>query len=336
MSRQLHKTMSHGTRSLALLAMTWVSAAHADGTALTGSVTSAALHGDAAASLGVEQRVRSELRAVMTELIESGAFGSSAPHEIRLDVDTPAQRVSNLGLLVDSARTDRDGVHVLAITPGGAAEKMGLRSGDVLVGINGTSLANADAAATTLRTTVDALPNGGKLAFDVQRGGQAHTMSGTLSSVYLPAMRLTVGDGIQVASAGGGAAAANGGTSGAQGCGRISDFDVAPRGDHLHAAKIISIDGVTPGPSGSQSYRVDAGRHAVKVAEQIENRYLSFNDRARSSNMNSDRYKTIDVDVAPDTTVLIAARLNEDKRDEPRNGAYWDAVAWKQSPESCH
>jgi hypothetical protein len=121
----------------------------------------------------------------------------------------------------------------------------------------------------------------------------------------------------------------------AQGCGRISDFDVAPRQDHLHAAKIISIDGVAPGPTGSRSYRVDAGRHVVKVAEQIENRYLSFNDRARNSGLATDRYKTLDVDVAPDTTTLIAARLNEDKRDESRNGAYWDPIAWKQSTESC-
>ncbi len=333
MSRQMHNTVPRAVRSLALALALATGGAYADSaTPLAGSVAAAALRGEAGASVGAEQRLRAELRAVMTELVESGAFGAAPPHEIRLDIDAPAQRVSNLGLLVDSARDDRDGVHVLAITPGGAAEKMGLRSGDVLVAVNGTALADTDGAATALRRSVDQLPDGAQLAFDVQRDGRRQTLAGTPSSVYLPAMHLTVGDGAQVAAGGGG-----GGTTPAStgGCGRVSDFDVAPRGDHLHAAKIISIDGVSPGPTGTRAYRVSAGRHAIKVTEQIEGRYLSFNDRARNSAIGNDRYKTLDVDVPPDTTVLIAARLNEDKRNEWKDGAYWDPVAWKQTTESC-
>ena len=30
-----------------------------------------------------------------------------------------------------------------------------------------------------------------------------------------------------------------------------------------------------------------------------------------------------------------AARLNEDQRDNPANGAYWDPVVWKETPETC-
>ena len=282
---------------------------------------------EASAGTGVEQRVRAELRAVMTELIESGAFGSAGAADIHLDIDAPAQRVSNLGMLVDSARKDRDGVHVLAITPGGAAEKMGVRSGDVLVAVNDRSLADSDSAATLLRSTVEALPNGGALAFDVRRDTRMVSLNGTLSSIHLPAMRLTIGDGKQVATAGG--------SNVAGGCGRISDFDVAPHQQGLHAAKIISIDGVTPGPQGSHSFRVSTGRHAVKVAELIDSRYLPFNDRLRNAGPSASLYKTIEVDVAPDTTSLIAAHLDNDKRGEWKDGAYWAPVAWKQISESC-
>lgn len=334
MSRQNHHTVHRAVRTLALALAVVAAGAHADGaTPLAGSVAGAALRGDAAASVGAEQRLRAELRAVMTELVESGAFGAAPPHEIRLDIDAPAQRVSNLGLLVDSARDDRDGVHVLAITPGGAAEKMGLRSGDVLLAVNGTALADTNGAAATLRQSIEQLPDGARLAFEVQRDGRRQTLAGTPSSVYLPAMHLTIGDGSRLASTGGGGGAT---PASERGCGRLSDFDVAPRGEHLHAAKIISIDGVSPGPTGTRAYRVSAGRHSIKVAEQIESRYLSFNDRARNSAIGTDRYKTLDVDVPPDTTVLIAARLNEDKRSEWKDGAYWDPVAWKQTAEACH
>ncbi len=81
------------------------------------------------------------------------------------------------------------------------------------------------------------------------------------------------------------------------------------------------------------SYRVKAGPPILKVSEGIENLYLSFGGRTHSATA---VYKTLAVDVAPDTTILIAARLNEDKRSDPQNGAFWDPVAWKQVAEPCH
>jgi hypothetical protein len=337
---KMRKAALAGSVSLLLFA---TGAAHADGAAQVAAASSAAARVGENASLGAEQRLREELRAVMTELIETGAFGDKPPQQIALDVDAPAQRVTNLGLLVDSSGSGRDGLHVLGVTPGGSAEHMGLRAGDVLVALNGSALTDGSSAAATLRQTVDSLPSGGALAFDVRRDNQARSVSGTVNSVYLPPMRLRVGDGVALAANGGSAvatavqtaapAAASASTS--AGCGRISDFDVAPRQQQLHAAKIISIDGVTPGPTGATSYRVTVGQHVLKVAERIESRYLSFNDRLRNSGSNRDQYKSLTVDVAPDTTVLIAARLNDDKRNEWQGGAYWDPIAWKQTTESC-
>lgn len=295
------------------------------------SVACMAVFVPAHADGSAEQRVRDELRAVMTELIESGAFGNTSPQQLTLDVAMPAQRVSTLGVLIDSARDSRDGLHVLAVTPGGGGERMGLHAGDVLVALNGTPLGGDAGAAAELRRIMDGLPNGSSLAFEVRRGGRTQTVSGTLSSVYLPAMRLSIGD--DKAAAADSPPAPN--ATGAHGCGRISDFDVAPRQQQLHAARVISIDGRLAGPTDSHTFRVDAGRHVLQVAEQIEPRYLSFNDRLRNSGRNGDRYKTLDVDVAPGTTVMIAARLNPDKRTEWQNGAFWDPVAWKQVAEAC-
>lgn len=339
--RPMRRTTLAWSISLLLLA---TGLAHADGAAQVAVASAAATRVGENASLGVEQRLREELRAVMTELIETGAFGDKSPQQIALDVDAPAQRVSNLGLLVDSSGTGRDGLHVLGVTPGGSAEHMGLRAGDVLVALNGSALTDGSTAAVTLRQAVDRLPSGGELAFEVRRDNQARSVSGTVNSVYLPPMRLSIGGGVALAANGGNAAAAalqaaTAGTSAttpaATGCGRLSDFDVAPRQQQLHAAKIISIDGVTPGPTGATSYRVTVGQHVLKVAERIENRYLSFNDRQRNGGSSRDQYKSLTVDVTPDTTTLIAARLNDDKRNDWQGGAYWDPVAWKQTAESC-
>jgi hypothetical protein len=308
-------------------------------------VSAVAAHTNATAGLTVEQRLREELNVVMMDLIQSGAFGNTAPQQIALNIDSPPQKVSNLGLLVDSKSSGAgDGLHVLAVTPGGNAERMGLRAGDVLVALNGTQLSPADGAAT-LRNTVDTLPDGGRLDFNVRRDGHATTVGGAATSTYLPAMHLSVGSGTALASNAGeaGSNAAAGSSQGAygrgpadtsQGCGRISDFDVAPRGQGLHKATIIAIDNHTPGPHGSQSYQVSAGPHTLKVSENIEQRYFSFNSRQRNAQVGGG-YKTVDVNVAPDTTYLVAARLNENQRDNPANGAYWDPVVWKETPETC-
>lgn len=306
-------------------------------------VSAAAAHTGAAAGLSVEQRLREELNVVMMDLIQSGAFGATSPQQIAIDIDSPPQKVSNLGLLVDSKGGAGEGLRVLAVTPGGNAERMGLRAGDVLVALNGTPLSPGDGAAA-LRHTVDSLPDGSRLEFGVRRDGRATTIAGAATSTYLPAMHLSVGTGTALASnAGSGARLAADSRSGAygngpadtsQGCGRINDFDVAPRGQQLHKATIIAIDNHAPGPHGSQSYQVSAGPHTLKVAENIEERYFSFNSRQRNAQVGGG-YKTIEVNVAPDTTYLVAARLNEDQRDNPANGAYWDPVVWKEVPETC-
>lgn len=275
------------------------------------------------------QRVRAELHELMAELIQSGAFGDTAPQALAMDVDVPAQRVSNLGLLVDNPRADGDGLRVVGVTPGGIGEHLGLRSGDRLLSLNGIALTGAGAG-NSLRQAIDALPDGSAIVFEFRRDGRTQSTTGALSSVFVPAMRLSIG----------GTAAATPPAAGAApdadgGCGRISDFDVAPRQQQLHAARIMSIDGSSAGPTGSKSYRVAAGTHVVKVAELIDARYLPFNSRLRDSGLPDQRYKTLTVDVAPNTTTMIAARLNDDKRDVWQGGAYWDPVAWKQTEESC-
>ena len=88
--------------------------------ALSG-VSAVAVRTNESAGFTVEQRLREELSVVMMDLIQSGAFGATSPQQIASDVDAPAQKVSNLGLLVDSKTNAGDGLHVLAVTPGGNA-----------------------------------------------------------------------------------------------------------------------------------------------------------------------------------------------------------------------
>ena len=282
----------------------------------------------------VEQRLRAGVQDLLVDLANQGALvdGSGAP--MAISISEPAREVDNLGVVISSNDSGGAGLSVMAVTPGSAAARMGVHTGDVLTSVNGqvlTDLGNDDAnlprAVAVMRVEIAKVGDGGKISLTVDRDGRRIAFEGRLQKLRLPALALRVGDGVQVAST----AASN--SMPAEGCGRINEFDVAPRQQQLHRAQLIAIDGNSPGPSGSPSFRLSTGRHTLTVAEAIEDRYLSFNNRLRNSG--SDRYKKIDVDVKANTTYYLAAKLNLDKVDQWRDGAYWDPALWLEKSERC-
>jgi len=236
---------------------------------------------------------------------------------------------ASLGLLVDSASAEaaRDGLRVLGATPGSVADRLGLRPGDVLVDVNGTALANlgADAngralAATTLNASIADLAPAAPLRLRVLRNGTLLAMNVPLQTAAAAAS-VTAADGVVDSPSG-------------SGCGRISTFDVAPRSEHLYRAKILLLDGATPGPTGTPSFRVSAGTHKLLVAEDIPTQEMGVGPIA-SLRSRRDTSKALTVTVKPDTTALLAARLNTDKAADFAHGAYWDPVVWREIPENC-
>ncbi len=287
-----------------------------------------------AVSPATVQRVREEMHQMLMRLATSGALGSH-PEQVALSIDEPEQRAVNLGLLVDAtnATNARDGLRVLGATPGSTAEQLGVRAGDVLVAVNGRSLRELGAddhgralAATTLRSDIESLPDGSSLQLDVVRSGTHLALNGSVQAVTLPAVRLGLGATMPAV------ADQAGSPTNATGCGRISMQDLAPRQQSLYGALILTIDGNTPGPHTVKKFRVTAGTHEIEVAERIPTSSMGLGEIAA---MRSNTLKKLTVTVAPNTTVLIAARFNQDRATRLKEGDYWDPVAWKEVAESC-
>lgn len=282
----------------------------------------------------VEQRLRAGMQEMLVDLANKGDLVDSNGASMNLSFSEPARNVDNLGVVINSNDSDDAGLTVMAVTPGGAAARMGVHSGDRLTAVNGEALTdlgrdagNLPRAVAVMRAEIAKVDDGGNITLTVDRDGRRIAFEGRLQRLRLPPVQLSVGDGVQVASN----SPAN--TMPEAGCGRINEFDIAPRQKQLHRAQLIFIDGKSPGPSGSPSFRLSTGRHTLTVSEQIEDRYLSFNNRFRNSG--TDRYKTIDVDVKPNTTYYLAARLNLDKVGQWRDGAYWNPALWLEKTEGC-
>lgn len=286
------------------------------------------------------QRMRQDMQSVLSHMAESGALGKH-PEHVSLRVDEPARRVTTLGALVDStsAQSARDGLHVLGATPGSTADRLGLHPGDVIVAVNGTSLRELGAddrgralAATTMRTVVDGLPDSATLSVNVVRAGDALTLNAPVQAVYVPAMRVELGAAADAAAGGGGSSAAPQTEPVVEGCGRISAFDVAPRGERQYAARILLLDGSTPGPEGTLSFRVGAGEHHLLVAENIPTQALGVGEIATFRRQTS---KPLTVVVEPGKTAMVAAQLHLANASDLSHGSYWDPVVWRQIAESC-
>jgi hypothetical protein len=311
--------------------------------------SAAADHATSGVSVSAEQRVREELQLMLARLAASGAFGQH-PEQIALSLDEPAQRVTNLGLLVDSssAANTRDGLHVLGTTPGGSADHMGVRSGDVVLAVNGISLRELGVdsggralAAQLLKSTVDAIAEDAPFELEVRRNDATIKLSAPLQAVRLPALRMQLGEAVMIAAndsatvrdmTASAAAAAPAASSANDTCGRISSFDVAPRSKHLYRARIDQIDGKNAGPTRQETFRVSAGVHRVLVTESIPTLQMGVGEMATLRRKTT---KEFSVTVNPGSTALVAAQFNQDKATDWANGGYWDPVVWKEIAESC-
>lgn len=124
--------------------------------------------------------------------------------------------------------------------------------------------------------------------------------------------------------------------SAADSCARISTFDVAPRKQKLYPAVLIAVDGQLPGPTDAQSWRLTPGPHTLTVAEAIEpHEFSGVAQRQRDGRRTRERYKTLQIEAQPGVTYRLAAQLHLDRRNDIRDGGYWDPVIWKESPEPC-
>ena len=283
----------------------------------------------------VEQRLHEEMQAVLLRLVESGELRSQDAESLSLSA--PHSQQADFGAILDVRhRADRDdGLAVLGVTPGGSAAGLGLQPGDRILAINGASLVGLGSdesgrarAATRLREGLVAAADAVDLL--VARGSGETHLRGAVRVVQLPAYRLDLGS----ALAGAALAATSEGDPDSS-CGRVSVFDIAPRSQRLYEAVLIAIDGELPGPPGSHSFRLAPGTHRLTVAEAIDSRQFDAIALRQRDGRQRDRYKELEIVVQPGITYRLAARFHIEERNSIRDGAYWEPVIWRESPEAC-
>jgi len=219
---------------------------------------------------------------------------------------------AGLGIVVDG-RDPEEGLLVRALTPGGTAERLGVRVGDRLVAVNGQRIEGVRMTHAMLDSLAAAAD--GQVRLELLRDGQAVSLAG-------PAVEA--------------------GTAVSQGCGWVSTVGVPPRVTRkIFPAAITQINGRSTPLEEQNRYRVPAGRNVLVVQEFIDRHRIPTADVRRIQRMQAREsaraYKVLVVDVEPGTRYSIGAELIEEglTPEAIRENAFWQPVVWESRPEAC-
>lgn len=145
----------------------WTAAAASALLALAGQAAIAQAADDEAA---IEKRLadaQERLEQAAREIAELSA-NSRGPHLRKFNIAVPGPGRAMLGINLGGTAADGGGVRVDGVSPGGPAAEAGVRAGDVIVGVDGKSVATS----RDLLGAVKELEPGQNVAVDLKRDGK--------------------------------------------------------------------------------------------------------------------------------------------------------------------
>lgn len=284
----------------------------------------------APASAWTTEAVEEQFRDTLLRLVQEKRIDLQS---LPIRFERPAERVANLGLLVD--RDDAEGLLILATVPGGSAELLGLMADDRLIEANGLSL-RGPGGGERLRDLVQLWENDAVLEFLVNREGLEKRVAGRLEIIELPPLRVEIG----IEDSGESAVARSS-------CARISTFSAAPRSQGLFPVRLLSIEGRGVGSSDSaidfrrlhvrdqDTFRLEPGRVRLEISELIDRRhFMPVVERIRTR-QGAKTHRQLDLEVEPGMTYYLAARLLSDRAEQVIAGEYWEPVVWRVRKQAC-
>lgn len=112
------------------------------------------------------------------------------------------------------------------------------------------------------------------------------------------------------------------------GCGIITLYEKPPQTRDMHYATINIIDGVVVN-EGSTSFTLSAGKHIIKVVEQIRENSIT---RRRGEAKN---FHIIEFDVEANKKYALGSKYIRKNRSKFKTGEYWQPEVWKTKDIEC-
>lgn len=137
-----------------------------------------------------DPRIEQEIEETLLRLLDLGALEASAPGR-PIVIEREARMRYELGAIVARPRAgDNGGLEVLALTPRGQAERMGLHVGDLILQINGLDLSRSDDPGSAMARAL--LRSRGRMRVELLRGTRQMQIEGQAEVMEVPGFRLRI------------------------------------------------------------------------------------------------------------------------------------------------
>lgn len=135
-----------------------------------------------------DPRIAAEIEATLMRLSDMGALDAVQPQQ-PLTIERKARVRYELGAVV-GLQPGVEEPPIVAITPGGQAERMGLRVGDRILSINDVNLASSDEPGAEFARAVSQA--GGRISLRLRRGERVLEIAGQAEAILVPGFRLKI------------------------------------------------------------------------------------------------------------------------------------------------
>jgi len=119
-------------------------------------------------------------------------------------------------------------------------------------------------------------------------------------------------------------------------CGYVSAAAKPPQSDSLYPAAIRRIDGKDLPTRALSRYPLSVGKHSLSIQELVADTPRGYTALRKLGNKEvAVVYKIIEIDVAPNMSYQIGAKLDKSKIDPKRPNDFWEPVVWKTLEQGC-
>ncbi|MCO7225120.1 PDZ domain-containing protein [Pleionea sp. CnH1-48] len=263
------------------------------------------------------EQLKLQIKSTLLAISETEEKAGNNFESFTFNWESPAQKSVHLGIVIEAEK--EDGVRVLSVSPGSLAEKIGIKSGDIMTEINNIRINKHtfESAVNTLQL----LTVGQNLRLKIDRGSSTQTIETEVTGRFMPSMKLEIGtedfSHNRLASA-----------ENDIPCGEVSVFFSPPRSKGIYEASFKKIDD-NEVSFKRNSYKLNVGKHTLVLKELIDDPYISM--RLPSVRQSLE----LEIDVKPDEVYYIGARVTPNKLSRAIKD-YWQPVIWKVQKKKCH
>lgn len=135
-----------------------------------------------------DPRITAEIEATLLRLSDMGALDDVQPQS-SLTIEREARVRFELGAVI-GLQPGVEEPPIVAITPGGHAERMGLKVGDLIIMLNGLRLAESENPGQDFARLVNQAQ--GRVDLQLRRDGRLMQVEGNAEAILVPGFSLTI------------------------------------------------------------------------------------------------------------------------------------------------